>query len=187
MRHIKRISLHLFEAALVLSLSAAAQAASPLPAEAAECASIDDNTARLACYDGYNPPLKTRRAQPAAARAGTELREEAASAKSDSPVQLATANGSSARSEPGLDEQQQRQSERKPTRQALVARVASISRRNDGGLLLRLDNGQSWLQLEQRGGASLVPGDTVSITPAMMGSYLLRSDSGVSSRVRRLN
>lgn len=185
MRHTKRISLHLFGAALVLSHSAATQAASPLPAEAAECASIDDDTARLACYDGYSPPLKNaRRAQPAAARAGTELREGAASTKSDSPVQLATAKASP---EFELDKRQQRESEHKPARQTLVARVVSISRRNDGGLLLRLDNGQSWLQLEQRGGASLAPGDTVSITPGMLGSYLLRSDSGVSSRVRRLN
>jgi len=187
MRHIKRISLHLFGAAVVLCLSAATQA-SPLPARAADCASIDDDTARLACYDAYNPPLKNaRRAQPANASADTESGEKPGAAKPEPPAQSAAANPSSAGPEFGLDERQQQVSPRKPARQTLVARVASISKRNDGGLLLRLDNGQSWLQLEQRGGASLAPGDTVSITPGMLGSYLLRSDSGVSSRVRRLN
>jgi hypothetical protein len=68
----------------------------------------------------------------------------------------------------------------------LVARVASVSQRLTGELLLKLDNGQSWAQAQRKSGVPLKAGERVSISRGAFGGYLLRSDAGVSMRVRRL-
>jgi hypothetical protein len=53
-------------------------------------------------------------------------------------------------------------------------------------LLLKLDNGQSWVQAQRKSGVNIKAGERVSIAQGAFGGYLLRSDSGVSMRVRRL-
>jgi hypothetical protein len=193
------MSMRVLAAALWIS-AATDVAGAALPAGAADCAAIDDDTARLACYDRHNPPHKinkyTTSAQPNAAVARAQAlpteHPQPTRAQSTQEHSTGTSDSSTARTVPadaefGLSEQQRRKREPRPASQMLVAHVSSISMRADGQRLLRLDNGQSWLQLDRRGGADIRQGDRVSITQGMLGSYLLRSDSGVSARVQRLN
>jgi hypothetical protein len=52
--------------------------------------------------------------------------------------------------------------------------------------VITLDNGQVWAQVPTGTRFSLRVGDTVTITPGALGSFLLRKDSGGGSvRVRR--
>jgi hypothetical protein len=68
----------------------------------------------------------------------------------------------------------------------MVARVDSVSERLTGELLLKLDNGQSWLQAQRKPGVHIEAGDRVTISRGKLGGYLLSSDSGATMRVRRL-
>ena len=67
-----------------------------------------------------------------------------------------------------------------------MAHVASVSERLTGEVLLKLDNGQSWTQAQRKSGVVIKAGERVSIARGAFGGYLLRSDSGVTMRVRRL-
>lgn len=68
----------------------------------------------------------------------------------------------------------------------MVARVDSVSEKLTGELLLKLDNGQSWLQAQRKAGVRIKAGDRVTISRGTLGGYLLSSDSGATMRVRRL-
>jgi hypothetical protein len=68
----------------------------------------------------------------------------------------------------------------------LVALVESVSERTGGELLLKLDNGQSWVQTVRKAGTRIKAGERVTIARGAFGGYLLSSDSGATMRVRRL-
>ena len=68
----------------------------------------------------------------------------------------------------------------------LVARVDSVSEKLTGELLLKLDNGQSWLQAQRKPGVVIKAGERVTISRGALGAWLLSSDSGATMRVKRL-
>jgi hypothetical protein len=198
----------LFVAVLIVSGSTVAHAAAA-PAWAAECAALDEDAARLACYDSHSPPRKNAAKAQSSAQQTTHPQTSApqtttpqaatpqpAAPQSSTPQNSATQNlappVAAKKDAPpavsddfGLTEPRKRESEAaKPVE--LVANVASVSKKLTGELLLKLDNGQSWVQAQRKPGTVLKAGERVSIARGAFGGYLLRSDSGATFRVRRL-
>jgi hypothetical protein len=65
------------------------------------------------------------------------------------------------------------------------AHVSEIEWRN-GVFVATLDNGQVWIQSERDTRVQLAEGDTVNIRRASLGSFLLSSEQGIATRVKRL-
>jgi hypothetical protein len=77
----------------------------------------------------------------------------------------------------------------KPAAPALIesieSTIAALQRRGTGELVLKLANGQVWLQSQADSRVHLKPGDRVTIKKALFGSYMLVSGY-YSFRVRRI-
>jgi hypothetical protein len=164
-------------------------ASAAAPSWASECAATDDDAARLACYDARNPPRKSaaRTQKPAATppAASTAPAVPAAPGAAPAPAVPRTLSDKDF----GLAEQREQESARaaKAAEPAgLVARVDSVSEKLTGELLLKLDNGQSWIQAQRKAGVHIKAGERVTISRGALGGYLLSSDSGATMRVRRL-
>ena len=145
------------------------------PPWASECARLDDDAARLACYDGRNPPNKSVARGPSAQAPTAAKPPATAAAQAESRDVAENHFGKPPSDKPKPVE---------PT--DMVAQVGSVSERPTGELLLKLDNGQSWLQAQRKPGVHIKPGDRVTISRGKLGGYLLSSDSGATMRVRRL-
>jgi hypothetical protein len=195
-------------ALLALGGSDIARAATA-PAWAAECAKLDDDAARLACYDVRNPPHKSAArnqnatAPAVAATARTpapglttasgpaSARTAAAAPAPASPAAAALTSAPPAVPAPSATPDANFGLAERPAPAAakpanLVAMVDSVSERAGGELLLKLDNGQSWVQAQRKAGARIKAGEHVTIARGAFGGYLLSSDSGATMRVRRL-
>jgi len=68
----------------------------------------------------------------------------------------------------------------------MTARVATVARRLSGELVLILDNGQVWVQIDTETKARVQEGDEVTIRKATLGSYFLVAPNHILVRVRRL-
>ncbi|MBL8225450.1 MAG: hypothetical protein JNM50_08975 [Chromatiales bacterium] len=167
------------------ALAAAAMAlASVLAAGAADldsCRSIDDDRARLACFDALA-------AAAPAAGTGTAPTATTATTPAAGAGQLAPAtptaadlfgrDSSTAAAELGAA------AGVAPLRE-LRATLATVDRAPDGRLRLTLDNDQAWAQVDTRY-SDLKPGDAVVIRRGAFGSFLLSADRGRAAvRVRR--
>ncbi len=134
------------------------------------CKAESDDARRLACYDREmaEVPTPTSVEQPAAAVPATT-----------SPL--------SAEERFGLSEQQARKKEdveEPPKLERLTATVAELARRPQGKFVMRLDNGQVWVQ-KQAEPFTVKPGDTVTIKPGALGSFFMSTASGEFTRVAR--
>ncbi len=151
----------------------------PLSATSAEsaqqCAGVSDDRARLACYDGIF-------GKPAAVPAETGV--------SSTPAAATAAAASSAQAEFGLSDTAKRARDPEKAEelipQSITEKVASVGRRPTGELVVTLDNGQVWAQIETTTMARISAGDTVTIRKAALGSYQLVSPNKVTVRVRRV-
>jgi hypothetical protein len=171
--------------AVVAALLVLAAVAAAVPARAAdrgrgaECAAIDDPTARLACYDAAFP----RPARPAAAAAAAP-KVVAVPAPATAALQPAIAADKF-----GLSERQREALEPKPEKppaNTLTAAVTAVRKLPSGHLLIDLDNDQQWQQIESAPNLYLRTGDRVTIRKAALGSFLLQTASNYSVRVRRI-
>lgn len=125
------------------------------------CAVVVDPAARLGCYDKAFPPPP-------------EVHEAAARKVVD---------------EFGLDQGDARplassQAPAVPDPDRIGGRVVEVDHGN-GRRRVVLDNGQAWTLTESNSAGPLRPGDEVQVRKGLMGSYLLRTPSGVTLRVRR--
>ncbi|MBX5462176.1 MAG: hypothetical protein IRZ28_13940 [Steroidobacteraceae bacterium] len=162
-------------------------------AELLACANVQDNFARLACYDRLNPPRGAMAAQAAEAPKAASAPAPApaktpAVAAAAAPAAVAAPAVSAARAEAefGLSERARRDRNEPAGVDHIVAKVTSVSERPRGELLLKLDNGQTWTQTERRLGTLIKEGETVTISRGALGSFMLTSEAGVATRVRRL-
>lgn len=166
-----------------LSALSALSWAQPVPASLRSCAREADATRRLACYDTQMtrlgepaPPSSAQDHQPVAAQPPAEK----------SPAVASSSTSSSAQAQPGMLERARgmigKPAGQQPT--AVSAHLLSIEGQpND--MILHLDNGQVWQQMEGASGAlSLRAGDAVTIQ-SHWGSYWLSSDHVSSMRVRQ--
>ena len=161
-----RLALSLFGFGLCAQVATAADPGS-------DCVGIDDDRARLACYDralGRVPPIGA--IAPAAAPAAASAPAAALPAQAEQNF--------------GLSASQQRTAEGAPTE--IVATVASVqSHSYVGRWIVTLDSGQVWEQRETTPEARRPRvGDKVTIREATFGSYLLTAPGRGSSRVKRI-
>lgn len=191
--------------AMVLALAAGMlfqiQAAmAQAPRGAAECADVQEDSARLACYDRYNPFRKqaAKAAVPAASPRTSSGTTAPSSAQVSKPAVAAPAAPAASAAAPasadanfGLDPEVVRsrqaasQGEQSGPR-SVAARLTTVKQRPDGKWLLDLDNGQRWTQVDRSPGLILKSGDTVTIKEGKLGGYMLASQSGLTTRVKRL-
>lgn len=157
--------------AIVLWAGNAVAAEPAVPESLRACAAIPVDAERHACYD-----REMARLVPGAAGAGAAA--AAASAKAAPPLTAEQRFGLS----PGQEVAQAAKAE---PLQSLDAKVASVSEISNGRIVINLDNGQVWRQVDTDVRITLKPGDAVSIKRNAMGSYWLSSEKR-SIRVKRL-
>jgi hypothetical protein len=188
-----------FLCALALTLAAAGaapvQASSPdsLSAQVKHCASLTDASVRLACYDALagspapaastagsaaTPVAASARtaSAPAASTSATAATAAVAATAGVTAVNGATAPGASpapSNTEFGVHNGPLEAQRIAPQREKrLLAVVSGVSNRPRGELVVTLDNGQVWVQLEAKN-YPLKAGDHVEIDVGAMGSYVL--------------
>jgi hypothetical protein len=68
----------------------------------------------------------------------------------------------------------------------IVGSVLKLSVHKDNGrFIITLDNGQRWSQTESKPDVSLAIGEEVRIQKSSIGSYMLTTEKGAETRVRR--
>jgi hypothetical protein len=136
--------------------------------EPRRCAALDDDRARLACYDSI-------------------FGRPAANAPVDAP---AAATATNAEADFGLTEAAKRAREPEESKErfpeSISGTVAKVARQPAGELVLTLENGQVWTQLQVDVRARVAVGDTVTIKKAALGSHLLVTEGRYATRVRRV-
>lgn len=68
----------------------------------------------------------------------------------------------------------------------LTAMVTAVEYRGNGRFVATLDNGQWWSQAETNPKVRVAVGDSVTVRRAALGSYLLTSERGLATRVKRI-
>jgi hypothetical protein len=162
-------------ATLVIAMAAAliaagtAQAAAPAStAEFLACASEKDDARRLACFDAAVDRARTAPASPATAVAAVPLsQEERFGLHGDLKREKA-------QEVPELQELEQ-----------LQAEVTKVSTKPHGELVVTLENGQVWSEIQPNSGARVKAGERVTIKPGALGSFLLVPPNGRSTKVTR--
>ena len=185
-------------AVLVLSIGQGQARAADLDA-AMRCAVVAEDQARLACYDGIfrrtvdsapmsagatgaptgvsagagatspaNAPVVAAPANPAADFGLTPARKES--------IQAAEAKESNAPAAPKAP----------PAPDSMTAKVATVANRLTGELVVILDDGQVWVQIDTETKGKVKEGDEVTIRKATLGSYFLVTPNHILVRVRRV-
>jgi hypothetical protein len=145
----------------LLSLNSALRAADNNP-PGSVCVSVDEDAARLACYDqafGRAAAARVAAADPPGGSFGFT--------ESQKRVRDAVVNT---------------QTEAK----SMEATVSALALRSPGRLSITLDNGQVWAQSEAGGDSRLSIGDRVTIRRAALGSFLLQHGRSLALRVSRI-
>jgi hypothetical protein len=148
-----------------VAASAVARAETPAaPPELLRCAAISRSSERLACYDQVI----------AALAAGKGASGPAATPESSFGL-LSSSPAPSPNSDAANEDLK-----------SVTSTVKGFGRADDGGLVLHLDNGQSWKQIS---GFDLLikRGDAVTINRAALGSFQLVMPNGRSAKVRRVD
>ena len=187
---------------LCLLWIAPCRAADPLAGLLA-CRTISDAAARLVCFDRETAALDAKNAVPAAgapaaaapvAAAPTAAAPTAAAPTAATPV--ATAPG---RSAPALDPKQQfglpehavaekeiAEGVRAADVSKIEAHILQLSQTANGRAVFTLDNKQVWRQLIADVTIFATPGDTVTISRGVLGSYWLQTKQGRGCKVTRV-
>jgi hypothetical protein len=158
--------------AIIVTVANAA-AAAPAP-EPTACTRLDDDRARLACFDALFP----RGGRPDASGAVTAA---AAGAPPPAPAPEAAF---------GVNDNVRRARGETPATDAMPERIESTVTRLDplepGRIRITLANGQVWEQVEPSARFQPRAGEMVTVRQASLGSYLMRASRGAAVRARRL-
>lgn len=168
------------------SLAISAAFAQSLPPSVAACTSEKDSLARLVCFDRE----VAKYAQPSARVAPTPATPAVPALPAPNVATTPPPAPSPSADDFGVSGKLARQREAAkqevaPAVKELHASVTKISSKPYGELVLELDNGQVWEQLEKKSTFVIKVGDGVVIRPAKLGSFMLSTDQGATSRVRR--
>jgi len=144
-----------------VTLAATARSAD-LPTALLACREVQDNDARLACFD-------------------REIARLAALAEATTPLTPEDRFGLPRAVTPTKEETGPRRQEAT----VLRARLRLVASRSDGLIVFTLDNGQVWRQLEPGSDLFARPGDAVQLSKGAFGNYWLRGASGRTCRVVR--
>jgi hypothetical protein len=162
----------------------------PLPVQLKHCAALTDAGVRLACYDALaGSSASNQVSAPTAATSSSAV--TAGIAASNSPPAASSAPPAATGAQPAASGASPAQADMEfgvhngpleaklinPQREKhMLAVVSAISNRPRGELIVTLDNGQVWAQIEATR-YPLKPGDQVEIDVGAMGSYVLWSPS----------
>jgi hypothetical protein len=139
-------------------------------AESHRCAAIPEDGPRLACYDGaFGRPA--RPAVAPAAPAASSVPTLPAAPRVVAPMPAAAPVAPPAQPV-------------KPKEGPVSAKIVAVGQLSNDRFSVTLDNGQLWMQLERDVGAEVRVGDTVTLRPAMLGSWILETRAGIRTRVR---
>jgi hypothetical protein len=147
--------------------------AAAAPADFLACAPEKDDTRRLACFDAV---VTLAMAQPAASLAAPPPPETA-------PTPLSKEERFGLRGD--LKEEKAKQAPELAEIQELKAQVTRVAAKPHGELVLTLDNGQVWYEIQTSSGIRVKTGDTVTIKAGALGSFSLIAPNGRSSKVTR--
>ncbi len=143
------------------------------------CATVYEDAQRLACYDtAFGKPVRVTEA-PAAAPAPARAAVPApvtAKAPAEPPVAAGKTPKRDAKEGKAAAE-----------RVRITSAVAALKRARDGRFEATLQNGEVWAQLEPDSRIEVGVGDVVTIRPAVLGSFLMDTRSGATTRVKRVN
>ncbi len=152
------------------------------------CAAITDDRARLACYDSLF-------GKPASAGPGVAapVANSPASVPTPAPAAAAAvpvATAADPEADFGLTEAAKRAREPEQAREqmpdSITGTVAKVGRQPAGELVVTLENGEVWTQVQVDARARIAVGDTVTIKKAALGSHLLVTAGRYATRVRRV-
>ncbi|MBK7903519.1 MAG: hypothetical protein IPJ97_11695 [Proteobacteria bacterium] len=156
-------------AATLVTAGPARAAASATTAEFLACGAEKDDARRLACFDAAVDRARTAPANPAPAVVAAPLSQEEKFGLRGELKQ------EKAQKVPELQELEQ-----------LQAQVTKVSTKPHGELVLTLENGQVWTEIQTNSGARVKAWDRVAIKPGALGSFLLVAPNGRSTRVTRV-
>jgi hypothetical protein len=157
----------------------------------AECARVQDDLARLACYDrlaGRAPAVQAATpAVPAPALAAPAAAPAVQASAGAAQPQTATAPAASApAADFGLSPRAIEERDPSKKVESITGTVTGVSQNASGRYVVELDNGQVWVQSESNSYPVLKTGDTVTIKRGAIGSFVLSGPRSVWWRVRRV-
>ena len=160
-----------------LSLTLALATAGPAVAAATKddflaCAREKDDARRLACFDA----AVARAAPPGASPPGS-------SAPAVVAVPLSKEEKFGLRGD--LKEEKAKQAPELVEIAKLEAQVTQVTVKPHGELVMTLDNGQVWSEIQTSSGIRVKAGDRVTIKAGALGSYTVVAPNGRSSKVTR--
>ena len=134
------------------------------------CAAEKDDARRLACFDAAvgQAQAATPGTRPPAVAAAPLSKEEKFGLRGELKQEKA-------QKAPELQELEQ-----------LQAQVTKVSTKPHGELVVTLENGQVWTEIQTNSGARVKAGDQVTIKPGALGSFLLVAPNGRSTKVTRV-
>ena len=179
-----------------VSILGSATAADALPPSLRACMKEADATHRLACFDRESATLAGESA-PVAKQAAPAPAASASAASATPAAAAATVGAAAATTQSATDrfgykgniarEELDKQKAEEEASGALTSKVTAIATQPNGGLVVTLENGQVWQQKTADLGMHVKVGDQVTIKHALMGSFLLTSDTVKGSmRVSRV-
>jgi hypothetical protein len=138
-----------------------------VPPEILACAPIQRSSERLACFDRAVVALRSGKSQAVA-----------------SPLAAPEAMFGISSSAPAVEKTDAKEDHTQVDQ--IVAKVTKIRPAGDG-VILELDNEQTWRQTHGSSNLLLKPGDEIKITRGAFNSFNLATPSGRIAKVRRLN
>jgi hypothetical protein len=157
------------------SLSPALAAGTTASASFMACAGEQDDARRLACFDAAVAQVRTQPAPP--------LESAAATAAAAAVVPLSKEERFGLRGD--LKQEKAKQAPELAELKELRATVTKVAAKPYGELILTLDNGQVWYEIQSNSGIRVKVGDQVTIRSGALGSYSVVAPNGRSSKVTR--
>ena len=162
------------------SLSPALAAGTTANASFMACAGEPDSARRLACFDAA---VAQARSQPAAAVESAAPAAAGATAAAAATVPLTKEERFGLRGD--LKQEKAKQAPELAELKELRATVTKVAVKPHGELVLSLDNGQVWYEIQANSGIRVKTGDHVTIRSGALGSYSVVAPNGRSSKVTR--
>jgi len=160
-------------------LSPALAAGSTANASFLSCAGEQDDARRLACFDAAVTQART---QPTPAVESAAPAAAAATAAAVVPLSKEERFGLRG----DLKQEKAKKAPELAELQELRATVTKVAVKPHGELILSLDNGQVWYEIQTSTGIRVKTGDQVTIRSGALGSYSLVAPNGRSSKVTRV-
>jgi hypothetical protein len=158
-------------------LSPALAAGSTANASFLSCAGEQDDARRLACFDAAVAQVRAQPTTPVASAAP-------AAAAAAAPVPLSKEERFGLRGD--LKEEKTKKAPELAELKELRATVTKVAAKPYGELILTLDNGQVWYEIQANSGIRVKTGDQVTIRSGALGSYSVVAPNGRSSKVTRV-